>query len=134
MPLPPPARNAPMEMRQLVQVLESHRDELFRIQSVCQRREGNYVHVRFEPARSVVFVLWQVQSSAEGGADYDPETYVTREIVDCREDRIIDRTVVLDGLNDYYAWVIPVERRLDTEIVYDGEEDRPDYAMFMSVG
>lgn len=120
------------EGQAVLAALAAHRDEKPRAFLMGKRTAGTTSYLRFEASRLTPFVYVHVQSTAagKGGATYDPAAYVSRDRVDCRSSTIQDRTITLDGVSQYFVWLIPVGIMTGTEILYDGQAGRPDLMAF----
>ncbi|MFH0980742.1 MAG: hypothetical protein V2A79_04295, partial [Planctomycetota bacterium] len=92
---------------------------------------GTDLVVRFRAPYGVGWVQCQVQSSAVGGGGmtYDPATYVSTALVDCRADRLQDQTIAVTAGLRYAVFLVPVQYDgavPPTKVMYDGEGGRPD--------
>jgi len=91
--------------------------------------DGTNLLLRFRAPYGVGWVQCQVQSSAVGGGGmtYDPATYASTALVDCRADRLQDRTIAVTAGLRYAVFLVPVQYDgAGTKVMYDGAGGRPD--------
>jgi hypothetical protein len=101
------------------------------------RHDGTDLHLRFRPGVAVQWVQVHIQSSetGDGGATYDPDASVSSTEVDCRETRVQDVSVPDLRAGRYWVWLIPVAKdEGGNTVLFDGEDDRPDYMSFLDLG
>jgi len=106
----------------LVEILNA---ELFRKEPTILgfRDDGTTLHVRFRAALATPWVQVHVQSTqaGEGGGTYSTTLFTSSTEVDCRANRIQDRTITRVGGVTFYVWLIPVQYdAAGTKVLYNG--------------
>ena len=90
---------------------------------------GTNLLLRFRAAYTAPWVQVHVQSNGVGGGGmtYDSTTYVSTALVDCRADRLQDRTIAVTPGTRYAVFLVPVQYDgAGLKVMYDGEGGRPD--------
>lgn len=97
------------------------------------KADGTTWAVRFLSPFSAPWVQVHVQSAATGGMSYNPDTFISSEEIDCRENRVQDVEVTaIDPDESYIIFLIPVQYDgAGTKVLYDGRDDRPDNMSFI---
>jgi hypothetical protein len=119
------------ELDALVLELTAHGDEQQRVLVTGTRADGLTSHLRFVATKATEKVLVHVTTTA--GA-YDPLDFDSRTLVDCRGQKLQDRTIVRDGIAQFIVWLVPVQEIAGAEIHYDGQAGRPDYMSYADLG
>jgi parallel beta-helix repeat protein len=100
--------------------------------------DGSNLGVRFRSPLDAPWVQVHVQSTAAGKggvAAYDPANYVSTTLVDCRADRLQDRTIALTPGLGYAVFLAPVQYDgAGTKVLYDGVGGRPDAMAKLATG
>lgn len=101
------------------------REELYRREPriVGWRLSGTTLHVRFLAPLTVTHVQAHLQSDAvgEGGADYDAANSNDSTEIDCRENRMQDKSWASLGAARYFLFLVPVQYDgAGTKILFDG--------------
>jgi hypothetical protein len=113
------------------------REELNRKEALALswRDDGANVHIRYRAALSTPWVQFHVQSTqaGEGGATYDTTNFTESTEIDCRASRVQDDTLPSLTDDDYYVWLIPVQKDSAGTVKYDGEGGLPDFKVFAHI-
>jgi hypothetical protein len=91
--------------------------------------DGVTLRVRFRAPLGVEKVQVHVQSSdaGEGGMTYDPNFYVSSDLVDCRADRLQDRIIPVTAGTGYVVFLVPwAKDGAGNTVLFDGQNGRPD--------
>ena len=91
--------------------LDQHRDEQQGVEALGFRVTAtNEFKVRFLAVRATEWVEVHLQhdGAGGGGVDYNPTTFVSRTLVDCRQNRLQEVTVTTAPGAKYKVFLIPV--------------------------
>ena len=105
------SRIDPNAAERLHATIEQHRDEQPGVEWLGLRTtDENEFAVRFLAVRATEWIEVQLQhdGAGGGGVDYNDTTFVSRTLVDCRENRLQEMTIETDGINEYKVFLIPV--------------------------